>query len=67
MIDYRGKTSEWGKTLIDSLNLIIELHERLIDDVNQNTNQQFKSFREDFNNKFGSIKFTATSALTLAQ
>ena len=43
VIDYPLKTSEWGETLIDTLNPIIDLLERLIDDVNQNTNQQFKT------------------------
>ena len=66
MIDYPVKTSEWSKTLIDTLNPIINRLERLLDDVNQNANHQFKSFREEFNNKIDSIKGTATSALNLA-
>ena len=67
VIDYPVKTSEWGKTLIDTLNPIIDRLEKLIDGVNQNTNKQFKTFREEFNNKIDDIKGTATSALTLAQ
>ena len=62
VIDYPVKTSEWGKTLIDTLNPIIDRLEKLIDGVNQNTNKQFKTFREEFNNKIDDIKGTATSA-----
>ena len=67
VIEYPVKTSEWGKTLIDTLNPIIDRLETLIDGVNQNTNKQFKTFREEFSNKIDNIKGTATSALTLAQ
>ena len=67
VIEYPVKTSEWGKTLIDTLNPIIDRLEKLIDGVNQNTNKQFKTFREEFSNKIDNIKGTATSALTLAQ
>ena len=67
VIDYPVITSEWGKTFIDTLNPIIDRLEKLIHGVNENTNSQFKTFREEFNNKVDDIKGTATSALTLAQ
>ena len=53
--------------MIDTLNPIIDRLEKLIHGVNKNTNSQFKTFREEFNNKVDDIKGTATSALTLAQ
>ena len=67
VIEYPVRTSEWGKALIDTLNPIIDRLEKLIAGVNENTNQQFKTFKEEFNNKIDDIKGTATSALTLAQ
>ena len=67
VIEYPVKTSEWGKALIDTLNPIFDRLEKLIDGVNHNTNAQFKTFKEEFNNKVDDLKVTATSALTLAQ
>ena len=67
VIEYPVKTSEWGKALINTLNPIFDRLEKLIDDVNHNTNAQFKTFKEEFNNKVDDLKVTATSALTLAQ
>ena len=67
VIDYHVKTSEWGKTLIDTLNPIIDRLKKLIHSVKQNTNKQFKTCIEAFSNTIDDIKGTATSALTLAQ
>ena len=71
VIDYPVKTSEWGKTLIDTLNPIIDRLEKLIltetERVTQNVNLQFKTLREDVNKQVDEISGTASAALTLAQ
>ena len=67
VIEYPVKTSEWGKTLIDTLNPIIDRLEQLIDGVNKNVNLQFATFREDVNKRIENIDSTASAALTLAQ
>ena len=71
VIDYPVKTSEWGKTLIDTLNPIIDRLEKLIltetERVTQNVNLQFKTLREDVNKQVDEIRGTASAALTLAQ
>ena len=51
VIEYPVKTSEWGKTLIDTLNPIIDRLEQLIEGVNKNVNLQFATFREDVNKR----------------
>ena len=53
--------------MIDTLNPIFDRLDKLIARVNQNTNADFKTFKEEFNNKVDDLKVTATSALTLAQ
>ena len=49
VVDYPVKTSEWSKTLIDTLNPIIDRLEKLIltetERVPQNVNLQFKTLR----------------------
>ena len=71
VIDYPVKTSEWGKTLIDTLNPIIDRLEKLMltetERVTQNVNLQFKTLREDVNKQVDEIRGTASAALTLAQ
>ena len=67
VIEYPVKTSEWGKTLIDTLNPIIDRLEQLIEGVNKNVNLQFATFREDVNKRIENIDSAASTALTLAQ
>ena len=67
VIEYPVKTSEWGKTLIDTLNPIFDRLEQLIDGVNKNVNLQFATFREDVNKRIENIDSAASTALTLAQ
>ena len=69
VIDYPVKTSEWGKTLIDTLNPIIDRLEKLIltetERVTQNVNLQFKTLREDANKQVDEMRGTASAAFSL--
>ena len=48
-IAYPQKTSEWGKSLIDMLNVHFENVSIMIKSVNDNIDSKFAKFREDIN------------------
>ena len=62
-IDYPRQTSEWGRSLIDVLNINLSKIIGRIERVNDNIDEKFSLFKKDIN----SIKTTADSALNLAE
>ena len=69
-IDYPRQTSEWGRNLIDVLNIQFEKIQHQFDcvndhikEVNSNINEQFKGLRKDLND----VQIVAQSALSLAE
>lgn len=62
-IEYPNQTSQWGRTLIDVLNISLSRIEAKIQSVNDNIDEKFRSFKEDIE----SIKSTSDTALQLAE
>ena len=66
-IEYPAKTSEWGKVLIDRINIIVTKMDNQMECIIVNIKIKFRAFREEINVKIDEIKTTAENALTLAK
>ena len=66
-IEYPAKTSEWGKVLIDRMNIIVTKMDNQMECIIDNIKTEFRAFREEINVKIDEIKTTAENALALAK
>ena len=55
-IEYPAKTSEWGKVLIDRMNIIVTKMDNQMECIIDNIKTEFRAFREEINVKLMKLK-----------